>query len=171
MSPPTYLASFKSPHIVPHPTLPRHSQQPGKEYLPSCYGGYYLDTNARVGYDHSGRPVALDPRTKACPDGFFCPPNQLCFVVCALGGACNASRLTTIHTPERSYSICKVNKSVLSLPCYRLDPADPLFSSHSHRHRYPQPRHRRRPSTHALLDALACATPVRLEDRASDPAS
>ena len=82
--------------------------QPGKEYLPSCYGGYYLNANARVAYDHSGRPVELEPLTNACPDGFFCPPNQLCFVVCALGGACNASRLTTIHAPERSYDICKV---------------------------------------------------------------
>lgn len=52
---------------------------PSPSYSSGCQAGYYTDR--RTG------------QTKPCPNGFFCPDGQVCYVVCALGGSCNASHL------------------------------------------------------------------------------
>ena len=56
----------------------------------ACRGGFYLDDTASV---------------KPCPDGAFCMAGQTCFVLCARGAMCNASRPLSGVVPHHSSSL------------------------------------------------------------------
>lgn len=56
----------------------------------ACRGGFYLDDAAKV---------------KPCPDGAFCMAGQTCFVLCARGAMCNASRPLSGVVPHQSSTL------------------------------------------------------------------
>lgn len=63
---------------------------PGSANSLGCVGGYWLDRFQKPSSDLSSTDMA-EPVVRSCPDGFFCPAGQVCYILCALGGACNSS--------------------------------------------------------------------------------
>jgi len=62
---------------------------PGSANSLGCVGGYWLDRFQKP--NELSSDSLPEPVVRSCPDGFFCPAGQVCYILCALGGACNSS--------------------------------------------------------------------------------